>query len=56
MSQSLNSLKRGYIGDYIRNYYGGYQGDARSVDCSPDNQVQGLGFCAQDGLILQLQL
>ena len=34
MSYSLNTLKGGYIGDYIGHYYRSYQGDARSLDCS----------------------
>ena len=32
VSYSLNSLKQGYIGDYIGDYYRVYQGDTRSLD------------------------
>ena len=32
MSYSLNSLKGGYIGDYIRDYYRVIKGDTRSLD------------------------
>ena len=32
MSHNLNSLKRGYIGDYVRGYLRVNKGDARSVD------------------------
>ena len=32
MSYSLNSLKGGYIGDYIRDDYGFIKGDTRSLD------------------------
>ena len=32
MSHSLNSLRWGYTGDYIRDYYGAMKGDTRSVD------------------------
>ena len=34
MSHSLNSLKGGYIGDYIREYYRDIKGDTRSLDSS----------------------
>ena len=34
MTYSLNSLKEGYIGDSIGDYYGVTQGDTRSLDCS----------------------
>ena len=34
MCQNLNSLKGGYIGDYIRDYYGVIKGDTRSLDYS----------------------
>ena len=34
MSYSLNSLKGGYIGDYIWESYRGLQEDARSLDYS----------------------
>ena len=32
--EGLNSLKGRYIGDHIREYYRGYQGDTRSLDYS----------------------
>ena len=32
MSHSLNSLKGGYIGGYIGDYYRGIKGDTRSLD------------------------
>ena len=34
MSHGLKSLKGGYIGDYIGNYYRGNKGHTRSVDYS----------------------
>ena len=34
MSHNLNSLKGGYIGDYIWDYYRVTKGDTRSLDCS----------------------
>ena len=34
MSYSLNSLKGGYIGDCIGDYYRGIKGDTRSLDYS----------------------
>ena len=32
MGYSLNSLNRGYIGEYIGDYYGVIKGDTRSLD------------------------
>ena len=34
MSYSLNSLKGGYIGDYIEDYYRVIKGDTKSLDYS----------------------
>ena len=34
MSSSLKSLKGGYIGEYIGDYYRVYKGDTRSLDYS----------------------
>ena len=34
MSHSLNSLKGGYIGDYLGEYHRGIKGDTRSLDYS----------------------
>ena len=42
MSYSENSLRQGYIGDYIEEYYGLIQGDARSLDCRSHR----VGFCS----------
>ena len=47
MSYSLNSLKGGYIGDYIRNYYRLYKGDARSL-----GQSSHYDCCDSHGLCL----
>ena len=41
MSHSLNSLKGGYIRDYIGDYYGVIKGDTRSLD---SGSYEGLGF------------
>ena len=35
-SYSLNSLKGGYIGEYIGTMIGGIKGDTRSLDYSSD--------------------
>ena len=48
LSYSLDPLKVGYIGDYIRDYYttiGLIKGDTRSLDYS--SFVYGLGFSVQ---------
>ena len=51
LSYSLNSLKRfrvwGYIGEYIRDYYRGYQGDTRSLDYSSPGDLILHGLWAQ---------
>ena len=39
MSYSLNSLKGGYIGDYIGTTIGGIRGDTRSLDYGSDQGV-----------------
>ena len=46
MSYSLNSLKGGYIGDYIGDYYRVIKGDTRSLDYSSYD----LGFRGLNGL------
>ena len=41
LSYSLNSLKGGYIGAYIGDYYRGLKGATRSLDYSSLGEVQG---------------
>ena len=56
MSHSLNSLKGGYIGDYIGNYYRVIKGDTRSLDSgsSINSSVQIVAFVVLNARILVL--